>query len=151
MIHQDNSINHNYAGANINNGNGIIISGNAQVTNSLNTNTSSGASAKNSNTANWGPRSDNRYRADNSGHKQNYHNNYYNGDRDDILERQRAKKQTGSMDKYLTQNSNTEPIDIDASDDDLAEIDPNDFEIDGDDVIFIKDTKGDKNVQQKTT
>ena len=62
-LHQDNSINHNYAGANINNGSGTIISGNAQVTNSLNTNTSSGASAKNSNTANWGPRNENDDRA----------------------------------------------------------------------------------------
>ena len=90
----------NLQGAHINNGNGDIITGttgnvitgNAQVSNSLNTSTTNGISGTKSNAGNWGPRSDNRYRADNNSHRQNYRTNaYYNGDRDDILEKQRAR------------------------------------------------------------
>ena len=91
-LSQNNTTNYNYAGANINNGNGIIISGSAQVNNSLNTNTTNGAIANKNSSANWGHRSDNRYRADYSGDIKNYANStYYNGDRADIVEKQRQR------------------------------------------------------------
>ena len=54
---------------------GNVITGNAQVSNSLNTSTTNGISGTKSNAGNWGPRSDNRYRADNNSHRQNYHTN----------------------------------------------------------------------------
>jgi hypothetical protein len=96
-LSQNNTTNYNYAGANINNGNGIIISGSAQVNNSLNTNTTNGAIANKNSSGSWGHRSDNRYRADYSGDIKNYANNrYYNGDRADIVEKQRQRSKVQS-------------------------------------------------------
>ena len=143
---QQHTCNHNYQGANIfhNNGNGNIVTGNAQVSNSLNTSVSNGSSAKTSNASNvkWGPRSENRYRADYNGPRQNYHTNrYYNGDRDDIMEKRKElskKRKIGSMDNYIASNAahvndGAMPIDID----DFDVFDPNDLDVE-DEVVFVK-------------